>query len=116
MFGGYTYLDAKITDGGFTSLAVAANGAAPATTVLVPSVHIGRPFPQTAQHRFTVWTDYHVTPAISIAGGACSISRVDGGLQDNRTATQDTNGVLPLIPATTHEAPVCPTLYRLAAP
>src|SRR3546814_91911 len=48
IFGGYTYLDAKITDGGFTSLAVAANGAAPATTVLVPSVNTGRPFPHTA--------------------------------------------------------------------
>src|SRR3546814_13190363 len=59
IFGGYTYLDAKITDGGFTSLAVAANGAAPATTVLVPSVNTGRPFPQTAKHSFTVWTDYH---------------------------------------------------------
>src|SRR3546814_16000248 len=75
-------------------LAVAANGAAPATTVLVPSVNTGRPFPQTAKHSFTVWTDYHVTPAISIGGGAFYMSRVYGGFQDNRTATQDTSGVI----------------------
>src|SRR3546814_16923099 len=89
IFGGYTYLDAKITDGGFTSLAVAANGAAPATTVLVPSVNTGRPFPQTAKHSFTVWTDSHVTPDISIGGGAFYMTRAYGGFQDTRTPNKD---------------------------
>ncbi|WP_426262169.1 TonB-dependent receptor domain-containing protein, partial [Sphingomonas sp. DC1200-1] len=50
VFGGYTFLDAKIVDGGFTALTVAANGAAKATTVLVPSVNTGKDVPQTARN------------------------------------------------------------------
>src|SRR3546814_16936936 len=89
-----------MTCGEFTSRAMAANGAAPEPTVLVPSVNTGRPIPQTAKHSFTVWTDYHVTPAISIGGGAFYMSRCYGGFQDNRTATQDTSGVITVNPAT----------------
>src|SRR3546814_8991142 len=94
---------------------VAANGAAPATTILVPSVNTGRPFPQTAKHSFTVWTDYHVTPAISIGGGALYMSRVYGGFQDNRTATQDASGVITVNPATKVVARSVPSYWRFDA-
>ena len=53
-FGGYTHLDPKIIDGGFTALAVAAvmNGTVvvqPAKTVQVVSVNTGRQATQTAR-------------------------------------------------------------------
>ena len=112
VFGGYTYLDAKITDGGFSSLNVAANGAARATTVLVPSVNTGRQFPQTAKHSFTAWTNYEVTPALSIGGGAFYTSRVYGGYSDNRTATQTSAGVITVNPATSIIARSIPGYWR----
>jgi catecholate siderophore receptor len=83
--GGYSYLDAIITDGGFTTLTVA--GAAAGTTVNVPSVNNGRQFPQTAKHSFTLWSNYQVTPGFSIGGGALYNSRVYGGYADNRSAS-----------------------------
>ncbi|MHA3792024.1 TonB-dependent siderophore receptor [Sphingomonas sp. YL-JM2C] len=90
VFGGYSYLDAKITDGGFTSFSVAANGPAAAKTVFLPSVNNGRQFPQTAKHNFTLWSDYKITPALSIGGGAFYVSRVFGGYTG--LATQNTAG------------------------
>ncbi|SDD53387.1 catecholate siderophore receptor [Sphingomonas sp. YR710] len=115
VFGGYSYLDARITDGGFTALTVAANGAAAATTVAVPSVNTGRRFPQTAKHNFTIWTDYKVTSAFSIGGGAFYVSRVYGGYGDNRTATQTTAGVITVTPATKTIARSIPGYWRFDA-
>ena len=100
VFGGYTYLDPRIVDGGFTSLAVAANGAAAATTVLVPSVNNGRQATQTAKHSFTLWGDLHPTSRLSLGGGAFYTSRVFGGYADNRSASQTAAGVITVTPAT----------------
>src|SRR3546814_17834033 len=68
-----------------------------------------------SKHSFTVWTDYHVTPAISIGGGAFYMSRVYGGFQDNRTATQDTSGVITVNPATKVVARSVPSYWRFYA-
>ncbi len=120
IFGGYTYLDAKITDGGFTALtapAVTVGGVQvqAAKTVLVPSVNTGRQFPQTAKHSFTLWADYKVTPALSIGGGAFYTSRVFGGYADNRSATQDAAGVVAVNPATKVLARSVPDYWRFDA-
>jgi len=115
VFGGYTYLDAKILDAGFTSLTVAANAAAPATTVAVPSASTGKRFPQTAKHSFTLWTNYKVTEALSVGGGAFYSSRVFGGYGDNRKASQSSTGVVTVTPATTVLARAVPSYWRFDA-
>jgi catecholate siderophore receptor len=92
VFGGYTYLDAKIVDGGYTVFtvpAVVVGGVTtvPARTITQPSVNTGRQFPQTAKHSFTLWSNYKVTPAFTIGGGAFYTSRVFGGYSDNRAVS-----------------------------
>ena len=115
VFGGYTYLDAEITDGGFTALTAPAVGAQLAQVVLVPSVNNGRQFPQTAKHSFSLWTNFDVTPALSIGGGAFYTSRVFGGYQDNRSAVQDAAGVVTVNPATKIVARTVPSYWRFDA-
>ena len=100
VFGGYSYLDATIRDGGFTSLTVAANGPAAATTVLVPSVNTGRRFPQIAKQSATLWANWKPFDKFTIGGGAFYTGRVFGGYADNRTATQTAAGVVTVNPAT----------------
>ncbi|MDF7776799.1 TonB-dependent receptor [Sphingomonas sp. AOB5] len=112
VFGGYTYLDAEIVDGGFTALTVAANGAAPATVALVPSVNTGRQATQTAKHSFTLWAEFKPTSRFSIGGGAFYTSRVFGGYSDNRTATQTTAGVVTVNPATKVLVRTVPAYWR----
>ncbi|WP_419815285.1 TonB-dependent receptor [Glacieibacterium sp.] len=116
VFGGYTYLDAKIVDGGFTSLAVAANGpGAPATAIPVISVNTGKQFPQTAKHSFTIWSNYSLFDKLTIGGGAFYSSRVFGGYSDNRTATQSTTGVITVNPATKVIERAVPSYWRFDA-
>jgi catecholate siderophore receptor len=56
VFGGYTWLDSKIVDGG------------PLRT------NEGNRFPNTPEHSLTVWSTYAVNPAISLGGGAVYMS------------------------------------------
>ncbi|WP_353203902.1 TonB-dependent receptor [Sphingomonas sp.] len=100
VFGGYTFLDATIVDGGFTALSVAANGAAAATTVLVPSVNTGKAVPQTARHSITLSTNVELSKRLSIGGGVYFMDKQNGGYADNRSATQTTAGAVTVVPAT----------------
>ena len=100
VFGGYTYLDPVIVDGGFTALTVAANGAARATTALVPSVNTGRQLPQTVRNSFTATTNVTLARRFQIGGTAIYNDRQFGGYADNRTATQTAAGVVTVNPAT----------------
>ncbi len=79
VFGGYTYMDSKIVDGGFTATTVGT------TTLYAPSVNTGKQFPNTPKHSFTAFTNYKVTPAFTIGGGAIYMSKVYGGYSDLRT-------------------------------
>jgi len=115
VFGGYTYLDAKITDGGFTALTAIAVGTQGAKVVLVPSASTGKQFPQTAKHSFTLWSNYEVIPNFTIGGGAFYTSRVFGGYQDNRAATQTSAGVVTVTPATRILARTVPGYWRFDA-
>lgn len=112
--GGYTYLDAKIVDGGFTSFSVAAVGSTPARTIVQPSVTTGQPAPQTAKHSFTLWSNYQVTPALSIGGGAFYTSRQFGNYQDDRKVT-GTGATAVVLPATRVVARVIPSYWRFDA-
>lgn len=80
VFGGYTHLDPKIVDGGYTAFG----------SILLPSVNTGRQAPQTVKDSFTLWADVKPTSKFSFGGGAFYASTMIGGYQDNRSATQTT--------------------------
>ena len=112
IFGGYTHLDPKIVDGGFTVLTAPARTVndvvvQTAKTVQVVSVNTGKQATQTARDSFTLWTTVEPVTGFSIGGGAFYTGRVFGGYADNRAATQDLAGVVTVSPATK-------VLYRTA--
>jgi catecholate siderophore receptor len=113
LFGGYTYLDATIVDGGFTAFALPAGGGVAARTVLLPSVNTGRQFPQTARHSLTAWTNYDFGP-VEIGGGAFYTSRVFGGYADNRYVS-GTGAAATVVPATVVIARSVPAYWRFDA-
>ena len=119
VFGGYTHLDARIVDGGFTALTVAANGAAAATTILVPSVNNGKQVSQTAKNSFTATTNYAFqkgfAKGLQIGGSAIYMGRQYGGYADNRTATQTNAGAITVNPATVQFARGIPDYWRFDA-
>jgi catecholate siderophore receptor len=114
VFGGYSYLDARIREAGMTALTAAAVPGQPARTVYVPSVNTGKRFPQTAKNSFTLWSAYEAH-GLSIGGGAFYTSRVYGGYSDNRTATQDDAGMVTINPATSVIARSIPSYWRYDA-
>ncbi|MBB4101179.1 TonB-dependent receptor [Sphingomonas kyeonggiensis] len=120
VFGGYTHLDPKIVDGGFTALTAAAvvvGGVTvqPAKTLLVPSVNTGRQATQTAKDSFTLWANVTPTKGLSIGGGAFYMSRVFGGYGDNRSFTQNAAGVTTFTPATKVLVRTVPEYWRFDA-
>jgi catecholate siderophore receptor len=120
VFGGYTHLDPKIVDGGFTALTAPAITVGtvilqPARTVLVPSVNTGRQATQTARDSFTLWADVKPTHRFSLGGGAFYTSRVFGGYQDNRSAVQNAAGVVSVNPATKVLVRTVPSYWRFDA-
>lgn len=120
VFGGYTHLDPKIVDGGFTALtapAVVVGGVTvqPSKAVLVPSVNTGRQATQTARDSFTLWADLKPTSRLGVGGGAFYTSRVFGGYQDNRSATQNAAGVVTVVPATKVLSRTIPGYWRFDA-
>ncbi|WP_242139652.1 TonB-dependent receptor [Sphingomonas sp. TREG-RG-20F-R18-01] len=115
VFGGYTYLDPKMVDGGNSALTVAANGPAPAQTVYVPSVNTGRQVPQTAKQSFTATTNYELLKGLQIGGSAIYMGRQYGGYADNRAATQTSAGVVTITPATTILSRGIPDYWRFDA-
>jgi catecholate siderophore receptor len=80
IFGGYTYMDSKIVDGGLTAT-TAPNG----TVVYALSVNTGKQFPNTPKHSFTTFTNYKITPKFTVGGGAIYMAEVYGGYADTRT-------------------------------
>jgi catecholate siderophore receptor len=114
VFGGYTYLDAVIVDGGFTSFVLPAGGGVAARNISLPSVNTGKRFPQTAKHSFTAWTNFDVTPAFSVGGGAFYMSRVFGGYADNGYVS-GTGAAAVVVPATSVIARSVPSYWRFDA-
>ena len=113
VFGGYTYLDARIVDGGFTAFALPAGVGAGARTVLLASVNTGKQFPQTAKHSFTIWTN-HDFGRFEIGGGAFYTSRVFGGYADDRYVA-GTGAAATVVPASVVIARSVPAYWRFDA-
>ena len=120
VFGGYTYLDPKILDGGSSALTAPEirNGPTlvqPAKIVLVPSVNTGQQLPQTAKHSFSGNTNVTLFDRFQIGGTAVYQSRQYGGYADNRSAVQDANGVVTVNPATKFLSRGIPGYWRFDA-
>lgn len=79
VFGGYTYMDSEIRDGGITTTTV--NNVA----YFAPSVNTGKRFPNTPKHSLTAFTNYKFTPEFTVGGGAIYMSKVYGGYSDLRS-------------------------------
>jgi catecholate siderophore receptor len=115
VFGGYTYLDPKIVDGGFSALTAPALGALAAKTVLVTSVNTGKQVPQIAKNSFTMSSNLQATKRFSFGGSAIFMDRQYGGYADNRSAVQNSAGVVTVIPATKTIARGIPSYWRFDA-
>jgi catecholate siderophore receptor len=100
VFGGYTYLDPVILDGGTSTLTAAAVGTRAAQTVYVPSVNTGKQLPNTVKNSFTATTSYQFTGKLRMGGTAIYNDRQYGGYADNRTAVQNAAGTVTVNPAT----------------
>ncbi|QGP80956.1 TonB-dependent receptor [Sphingobium sp. CAP-1] len=81
VFGGYTYMDSEIVDGGFTATTVSG------VTLYAPAATTGKRFPNTPKHSLTTFTNYKLTPAFTVGGGAIYMGKVYGGYADTRTIT-----------------------------
>lgn len=92
IFGGYTYMDAEVVDGGITTTTIGG------VAYFGPSVNTGKPFPNTPKHSFTAFTNYKVTEQLTIGGGAIYMSKVFGGFQDIGARTLS-DGVLVIPPS-----------------
>lgn len=115
VFGGYTYLDPKILDAGFSALTAPAVTGQAAKVVYVPSVNNGKQVPQTTKNSFTLSTNYQATKRFSFGGGAYYMDRQIGGYADNRFATQTSAGVVTVTPATVTLARGTPSYWRFDA-
>lgn len=124
VFGGFTHLDPKILDGGFTTLTAPAITTTagnvvtviqPARTIGVVSVNTGKQVPQTARNSFTATTNIDVTKRLQIGGTALYMDEQIGGYADNRTATQTAAGVISVNPATKVLTRSIPDYWRFDA-
>ena len=100
IFGGYTYLDPIVTDGGNSALTAAAVGTQAAQVVYVTSVNTGKQVPSTVRHSFTATTNVTLYKRFQVGGSVIYNDRQYGGYADNRTATQNAAGVVTVNPAT----------------
>lgn len=98
VFGGYTYMDAKVIDGGITTTTIGG------VDYFGPSVNTGTPFPNTPKHSFTAFTNYDVTPRLTLGGGVIYMSKVYGGFQEVGARTVS-NGELVLPPVLARMVP-----------
>jgi catecholate siderophore receptor len=92
VFGGYTYMDSTIVDGGYTVT----------SGLTAPSVNTGKRFPNTPEHSFTAATTYKVTDRITLGGNAQYMGKVYGGYSDLRSVS---NGAVVISKTLAREVP-----------
>ncbi|NER59856.1 TonB-dependent siderophore receptor [Pseudomonas sp. MAFF212428] len=68
VFAGYTYMDAKLIDGGAQSVG----------GVVIDGYNDGNQMPNTPNNSLTLWTTYNVTPKLTVGGGAFYVDDVFG--------------------------------------
>ncbi|WP_395332432.1 TonB-dependent receptor [Novosphingobium sp. BL-8H] len=84
VFGGYTYMDSKVTNAGMTGTkGTDASGAV--ATFYAPAAATGHEFPNTPKNSFTLFTNYKVTPQFNLGGGVMYMDKVYGGFSDSRS-------------------------------
>lgn len=69
VFGGYTFLDSEIVNGGGNATGLASTG---------------KQFPNTPRSSYSLWTTYAVMPKLTIGGGAFYTSRVYGNTANTK--------------------------------
>jgi len=111
VFGGYTYMDARIVDGGITTTTAVDTATGRNVTAFAPAVSTGTRFPNTPKHSFTAFTNYNVTPRFTVGGGAIYMSKVYGGIQEVGSR-KITNGQVVLPPTL---ARMVPSYWRFDA-
>jgi catecholate siderophore receptor len=79
VFGGFVYMPSKVLDAGLTTTTVGR------VSIVAPAAATGHPFPNTAKESFTAFTNYKLTPRLTVGGGAIYMGRVYGGFSDTRT-------------------------------
>ncbi|MFT3763407.1 MAG: TonB-dependent receptor [Pseudoxanthomonas sp.] len=67
VYGGYTYLDAVLTDNGY-ACSISSRTGCPSPGVWIPSPNNGNVFPQSAKHQASLWTTYRIGD-FTIGGG-----------------------------------------------
>ena len=115
IFGGYTYLDPVVTDGGNSALTAAAVGTQAAKVVYVTSVNTGKQVPSTVRNSFTATTNVTLYKRFQVGGSVIYNDRQYGGYADNRTATQTAAGVVTVNPATVVLYREVPSYWRFDA-
>ena len=115
IFGGYTYLDPIVLDGGNQALTAAAVPGRAAQTVYVPSINTGKQVPQTVRNSFTASTNVTVFKRFQLGGTAIYNDRQYGGYADNRSAVQNAAGVVTINPATKTIYRSVPSYWRFDA-
>ncbi|MFK3683211.1 TonB-dependent receptor [Pseudomonas sp. NPDC088890] len=68
VFAGYTYMDAKLVDGGAQKVG----------TAIIDGYNDGNQLPNTPNNSLTLWTTYSLTPKLTIGGGAFYVDDVFG--------------------------------------
>jgi len=71
VFGGFTHLNAKLTDNGYTATGT-------------PSPFNGNFFPNTPKNSATLWTTYTVMPGLTIGGGATYMGKQYGNVNNTK--------------------------------
>jgi len=74
VFGGYTYLDAKLTDNGYVL----------SGSTYVASPYNGNVFPNTPRNSATLWTTYTLMPGLTIGGGATYVGKQYGNVNNTK--------------------------------
>jgi catecholate siderophore receptor len=78
VFGGITFLDAKIDDNGYTNIGTTA------APVWVVSPFNGNWFPSTPKKAGSIWTSYTFANRVTVGGGANYVSKVYGNVNNNK--------------------------------
>ena len=115
VFGGYTYLDPIVVDGGNAALTAPAAFGRAAQVVYVTSVNTGKQVPQTVRNSFTATTNVTIAKRFQLGGTAIYNDRQYGGYADNRTAVQNAAGVVTVTPATIVLYREVPSYWRFDA-
>lgn len=78
VYGGYTYLDAELTDNGYVNTGTAT------APIWTPSPNNGHQFPNNARHSATLWTTYALPFGLTLGGGASYVGKQFGNAANSK--------------------------------